>query len=92
MQVVLLSGGSGTRLWPISTECCPKQFVPFLKDNESMLKLTYKNVKKLFSSIYIATQYDYVTIIKEQIKENVNFIIEPSKIGTFAAIKYCRLF
>ena len=52
MQVVLLSGGSGTRLWPISIECCPKQFVPFLKDNESMLKLTYKNVKKFFSTIY----------------------------------------
>ena len=48
MQVVLLSGGSGTRLWPISIECCPKQFVPFLKDNESMLKLTYKNVKKFY--------------------------------------------
>lgn len=86
MKVVLLSGGSGTRLWPISTECCPKQFVPFFKDNESMLLTTFRSVKKNYSSIYVATQDKYVDLIRNQIKENVNFIIEPDRIGTFGAV------
>ncbi len=86
MKVVLLSGGSGTRLWPISNESCPKQFIPFFEDNESMLYSTYKNVKKHFSDIYIATQRDYFDLIKTQISKNINFIEEPNKIGTFGAI------
>lgn len=86
MKVVLLSGGSGTRLWPVSTENCPKQFIPLFKDDESMLLTTFRSVKKNYSSIYIATQNSYVDLIKKQIKEKVNFIIEPDRIGTFGAI------
>ena len=86
MKVVLLSGGSGTRLWPMSTEDCPKQFVSFFDDDESMLYSTYKKVNNNFSSIYVATQQPYVELIKEQINNTVNFIIEPNKIGTVGAI------
>ena len=86
MKVVLLSGGSGTRLWPVSTENCPKQFIPLFKDDESMLLTTFRSVKKNYSSIYIATQNSYVDLIKKQIQEKVNFISEPDRIGTFGAI------
>lgn len=86
MKVVLLSGGSGTRLWPVSTECCPKQFIPFFEENESMLNKTYNNVKKIFPSIYVATQKSYINLIDRQINERINFIIEPDKIGTFGAV------
>ena len=86
MKVVLLSGGSGTRLWPVSTENCPKQFLSIFNDNESMLLNTYKAIKKNYSSIYFATQNKYVDLIKEQIHKKVNCIIEPEKIGTFGAI------
>lgn len=86
MKVVLLSGGSGTRLWPMSTEDCPKQFVSFFGDDESMLYSTYKKVNNEFSSIYVATQQSYTELIKKQINDKVNFIIEPNKIGTVGAI------
>lgn len=86
MKVVLLSGGSGTRLWPMSTEDCPKQFVSFFDDDESMLYSTYKKVNNEFSSIYVATQQSYTELIKKQINNQVNFIIEPNKIGTVGAI------
>lgn len=86
MKVVLLSGGSGTRLWPVSTEDCPKQYVPFFKNNNSMFENTYNQITKLFSSIYIATQKKYQTIVKKQIDKKIKFIIEPQKIGTFGAI------
>lgn len=86
MRVVLLSGGSGTRLWPISTECCPKQFLPFFEADKSMLYTTYKNIKKFFPFVYFATQSKYIELINTQIKEDINFIIEPDRIGTFGAV------
>ena len=86
MRVVLLSGGSGTRLLPISTECCPKQFLPFFEADKSMLYTTYKNIKKFFPFVYFATQSKYIELINTQIKEDINFIIEPDRIGTFGAV------
>ena len=86
MKVVLLSGGSGTRLWPMSTEDCPKQFVSFFDDDESMLYSTYKKVNNEFSSIYVATQQSYTELIKKQINNKAKFIIEPNKIGAVGAI------
>ena len=38
MKIVLLSGGKGKRLWPLSTDNVPKQFVPIFNDASSMLK------------------------------------------------------
>ena len=42
---IILSGGSGTRLWPLSRKSFPKQYIPLIKEsNESMLQLTYKRL------------------------------------------------
>lgn len=60
--------------------------MPFFEDNESMLLTTFRAIKKNYSSIYVATQDNYVDLIRNQIKENVNFIIEPDRIGTFGAV------
>lgn len=86
MNIVLLSGGSGSRLWPVSTEDCPKQFLSFFDDKRSMLEKTYQYVGKVSSNIFIATQQKFKKKIEEQLNNKVNFIIEPKKIGTFGAI------
>lgn len=86
MNIVLLSGGSGSRLWPVSTEDCPKQFLSFFDDKRSMLEKTYQYVGKVSSDIFIATQQKFKKKIEEQLDDKVNFIIEPKKIGTFGAI------
>ena len=48
LQPVLLSGGSGTRLWPLSREAYPKQFLPLVGD-DTMLQATWKRVAPLAS-------------------------------------------
>lgn len=86
MNIVLLSGGSGRRLWPVSTDKCPKQFLSFFGDNRSMLEKTYQDVKRISSNIFIATQDEHKKIVNSQINDDINFIIEPNRIGTFGAI------
>ena len=49
MKIVLLSGGKGKRLWPLSTDNVPKQFVPIFNDASSMLKKTYDSILKYYS-------------------------------------------
>ena len=46
LRVVLLSGGSGTRLWPLSREAYPKQFLPMVGD-DTMLQATWRRVAAL---------------------------------------------
>ncbi len=92
MNVILLSGGSGKRLWPLSNGVRAKQFIKLLKNNDgkyiSMIENIYNKIKKLdsISQITIATSKEQVPIIKEQIGENVDLSIEPCKKDTFPAI------
>jgi mannose-1-phosphate guanylyltransferase/mannose-6-phosphate isomerase len=52
---VILCGGSGTRLWPLSRESFPKQFVPLI-NGKSLLELTLNRVKQLSSPIFITNE------------------------------------
>lgn len=88
MKIVLLSGGKGKRLWPLSTDDMPKQFIPIFDNYSSMLKKTYDlNLKKnKKEDIYVATGYEYEEKIKVELFNFDNFIFEPAYIGTFGAI------
>ncbi len=87
MKLVLLSGGVGTRLWPVSDSNHPKQFLKIFDNGKtSMLQKTYENVKKLKLPIYIASQNKWSKTICEQIGDNVKIINEPCLMDTFAAI------
>lgn len=88
MKIVLLSGGKGKRLWPLSTDNVPKQFVPLFNDASSMLKKTYDSIVENYgvNNIYIATGNGYKDEVLNEIKEFKNFILEPAYIGTFGAI------
>lgn len=92
MKIILLSGGSGKRLWPLSNEVRSKQFLRILKnkdgENESMLQRAYRQIKAVFNDadISIATSETQVEAIKNQLGDNVSVIVEPERRNTFPAI------
>lgn len=92
MNVILLSGGSGKRLWPLSNDIRSKQFIKLFKDEngeyESMLERMYKNIKKVNneSIVTIATSKTQVSAITNQIGKDVGISIEPCRKDTFPAI------
>lgn len=93
MKLVLLSGGSGKRLWPLSNDARSKQFLKVLDDEaghyQSMTQRVWKQLERvgLSASTFIATGKAQVDIIQNQIgREGVNLIIEPNRRDTFPAI------
>lgn len=92
MNVILLSGGSGKRLWPLSNDIRSKQFIKVFKNDkgsyESMIQRVYKNIKKADKDavITIATAKTQVSTINNQIGKDVDISIEPCRRDTFPAI------
>lgn len=92
MNIVLLSGGSGKRLWPLSNEIRSKQFIKFLKNDdgifESMIQRVYKQIKRVDdkADIVIATSKAQQSIINGQLDSKVSISIEPYRRDTFPAI------
>lgn len=92
MNIVLLSGGSGKRLWPLSNDIRSKQFIKIFKKEdgtyESMVQRVYRQIKKADrnSSVTIATAKTQVSAIYNQLGEDVGISIEPCRRDTFPAI------
>lgn len=92
MNVILLSGGSGKRLWPLSNDIRSKQFIKIFKNKngkyESMIQRMYKNIKKVNneSIITVATARSQVSTIYNQIGKDIGISIEPCRKDTFPAI------
>ncbi|WP_270180241.1 sugar phosphate nucleotidyltransferase [Alkalihalobacillus sp. CinArs1] len=91
MNVVLLSGGSGQRLWPLSNDSRSKQFLKILSSeggNQSMAQRVWGQLKKaqLSSSTLISTSKSQVDMIIDQIGRDVPLVIEPERRDTFPAI------
>lgn len=90
--VVIMAGGSGTRLWPLSRQNNPKQFQSLVSDR-TLLEETYTRVLTLVpeESIYISTseQYkDQVVKLLPRVREE-NIVVEPEAKNTAPAISYC---
>lgn len=92
MKLVLLSGGSGKRLWPLSNEARSKQFLKVLEDEngnlQSMVQRVWNQLKKvsLEKSTVIATSKSQMEMIQSQLNEEADLIIEPNRRDTFPAI------
>ena len=91
MQIILLSGGSGKRLWPLSNDVRSKQFIKLLtteKEKQSMVQRVYAQIRKAQpeAKITIGTNESQIEIIKEQLGKDVNIVLEPERRDTFPAI------
>lgn len=92
MNIILLSGGSGKRLWPLSNDIRSKQFLKLFKKEdgsyESMVQRVYAAIKRVDSNavVTIATSKSQVSAINNQLGNNVNISIEPCRKDTFPAI------
>ena len=95
---VILVGGSGKRLWPLSRESMPKQFVPLL-GKQSTFQQTLLRVadRSLFGRPVIATNEAYRFMAEQQAKEigiEIDILVEPSRRDSgpamAAAAAYCR--
>lgn len=102
MNIILLSGGSGKRLWPLSNDIRSKQFIKIFRrpeheipmgteysgDYESMVQRVYRQIKTADpdATVTIATSKSQVSAIHNQLGPDVGISIEPCRRDTFPAI------
>ena len=92
MNIVLLSGGSGKRLWPLSNDIRSKQFIKIFKkedgEYESMVQRVYRQIREVDStaSVTIATSKSQVSSIHNQLGDAVGVCVEPCRRDTFPAV------
>jgi len=92
MNIILLSGGSGKRLWPLSNDVRSKQFIKLFRTEdgnyESMVQRVYRQIRTVDdnATITIATSKTQVSSIYNQLGENVGICVEPCRRDTFPAI------
>jgi mannose-1-phosphate guanylyltransferase len=98
MKVILLSGGSGKRLWPLSSDARSKQFLKVLinekNERESMVQRVWKQLKKvnLAESAFLSTSQSQVEMIQTQLGNKIPLIIEPLRRDTFPAIALASVY
>ena len=91
MNIILLSGGSGKRLWPLSNDIRSKQFIKLFKNGgeyESMVQRVYRQITTVDpdANVTIATSKSQASAIKNQLGEKVSICVEPCRRDTFPAI------
>lgn len=92
MHIILLSGGSGKRLWPLSNDVRSKQFIKLFKNEngkyESMVQRVYRQIQTVNSDmeVTIATSKSQVSAIRNQLGNKVSVCLEPCRRDTFPAI------
>ncbi|WP_181351278.1 sugar phosphate nucleotidyltransferase [Thalassobacillus sp. CUG 92003] len=98
MRIVLLSGGSGKRLWPLSNGARAKQFLKVLKDEngkmESMVQRVWRQLGKynLEDKTIVATNSSQVEMLHNQLGQSTPVLVEPERKDTFPAIALAAVY
>lgn len=89
MITVIIAGGSGTRLWPLSTPKYPKHLLK-LTGKRTLLQTSYDRASKVSETIYIVTEAGHSDLVRGQIPELPDdaFLIEPGRRGTAHCIVF----
>ena len=94
MHIVILAGGGGIRLWPLSRQDFPKQFLRF-GDQNTLLQRSVRRFldSPLTETISVATNVQYAPLVKEQLSQidpdqRVQIIVEPGRKNTAPAIAF----
>ncbi len=84
MIAVIIAGGSGTRLWPLSTPSFPKHLLKINGDERSLLQHTYNRAGQIADAVYVVTEAGHAHHIREQLPNlsDETCIIEPARRGT----------
>ncbi len=92
ISCIILAGGSGTRLWPLSNEMYPKQFLSLFSDN-SMIVDTSNRVKNLIpvDNQYVLTGRNYRGLVEQQFNNKINLLVEPIAKNTAPCILWASL-
>lgn len=100
MRLILLSGGSGKRLWPLSNNSRPKQFLKLLPAGQepykhiSMIQRVWQQLHKanLAERTIVSTSKSQVDMINSQLGSDIPLIIEPSRRDTYPAIALASIY
>ena len=98
MNIIMLSGGSGKRLWPLSSETRAKQFLKVLRapdgTKESMIQRVYRQLREanIDAPIVISTTDTQQNTIRQQLGSGVDIALEPERRDTFPAIALGAVF
>ncbi len=89
MITIIIAGGSGTRLWPLSTSKYPKHLLK-LTGERTLLQTAYDRASKLGDKIYIVTEASHSDLVRKQLPElpDSAFLIEPGRRGTAHCIVF----
>ncbi|MEP7205117.1 MAG: sugar phosphate nucleotidyltransferase [Candidatus Saccharibacteria bacterium] len=89
MITVIIAGGSGTRLWPLSTPEYPKHLLKLTGDR-TMLQTAYDRAARLGDTVYVVTEASHSDLVKAQLPElpDSAFLIEPGRRGTAHCIVF----
>lgn len=89
MIIVIIAGGSGTRLWPLSTSDRPKQLLA-LTSARTMVQQAYDRARRLGDTVYVVTEASHSDKLRQQLPElpDEAFLIEPGRRGTAHCIVF----
>ena len=86
---LILAGGNGSRLWPVSRTTCPKQFMDIVGTGKTLIQQTYERVSRFIqpANIYVSTNVQYLPLVYEQLPgiDDKHILEEPVRRGTLAA-------
>lgn len=98
MNILLLSGGSGKRLWPLSNEIRSKQFLKLFKNDsgvyESMVQRVFRQIRTVSpdTCVTVVTGQNQVSAIRNQLGDGVGICVEPARRDTFPAIALAAVY